>query len=931
MADYTMPDNVQKRLRYFDGQFLRDQDFIDEQNYHLDRQQRHNRLLHAPGIVSGLEVTVKPETGEVTVAPGTALDSAGRQIVLSKETKLNLESTVAGQALLVYLAFAQETSDLAQTGSAEFTRWLEQPAIEIVREDIPPQGRNPVVLARLPIGQDGKVTQVDNNARGYAGVRLPGGPTLAANSSGQAQFNGALRVSGSPQDASGNTLILGPVESSNLRLGYHTNYSWIQSHGSKPLAINPLGNNVGIGTDNPQGALHIAALGDALVIKPKTMTGNDVAKIVFADPDNGTGPMSIEYKDSGSPGLAIMGGRLGVGTRDPAMRLSVSATNNHTQLRREKTETTGGKQLFLELYQDDPSNAVPEVNPSIRFHHNNKFWHRLEGRTDGLHFKEGNLNADGYTGVFTGNLTVKGNSALNGTVAVSATNNHAQLRREKTETAGGKQLFLELYQEDDTTPKVSEVNPSIRFQHANRYSHRIEGRSDGFHLKDGNLSSDVYRALFTGNLTVNGNSALNGTLAVSASGSHAQLRREKTETTGGKLLFLELYQDDDSTTVKVPVVYPSLRFHHSGRYWHRLEARNNGLHFKTGDLNLDDYINLFAGDINAGDINASDINAVDIKLSGKIDAEGHLSGSDVYFSENGQISSKDNNHRILFRRTEDKLELREWGAIIFSPGATSGAETAKVVFASNGRVGIGTTTPRVPLDIVGGSVAQSTDYYHYLSRSGTGDASNQSGAYSIRVSDRVLASEFNANSDERIKNIQGRSDGATDLDTLLGLQITDFRYKDVIGKGSAPHKRVIGQQVEEVFPQAVSHHTDVVPDIYQPAAMKEGWVVLATDLKKGERVKLIPEQGAAGVYEVLEVTPDKFRTDFQSGGDKVFVFGREVNDFRVVDYDALAMLNVSATQQIKQELDAELKVRQAENAELKARLEALEQEVLTRV
>src|SRR6185436_4337598 len=115
MADYTMPDNVQKRLRYFDGQFLRDQDFIDEQNYHLDRQQRHNRLLHAPGIVSGLEVIVKPETGEVTIAPGTALDSAGRQIVLSKETKLNLESTVAGQALLVYIAFAQETADLAQT------------------------------------------------------------------------------------------------------------------------------------------------------------------------------------------------------------------------------------------------------------------------------------------------------------------------------------------------------------------------------------------------------------------------------------------------------------------------------------------------------------------------------------------------------------------------------------------------------------------------------------------------------------------------------------------------------------------------------------------------------------------------------------------------------------------------------------------------
>ena len=52
-------------------------------------------------------------------------------------------------------------------------------------------------------------------------------------------------------DANSNTFILGPTNQSNLRLGYDESYSWIQSHGSKPLAINPVGNNVGIGTTNP--------------------------------------------------------------------------------------------------------------------------------------------------------------------------------------------------------------------------------------------------------------------------------------------------------------------------------------------------------------------------------------------------------------------------------------------------------------------------------------------------------------------------------------------------------------------------------------------------------------------------------------------------------------------------------------------------------
>jgi hypothetical protein len=66
-----------------------------------------------------------------------------------------------------------------------------------------------------------------------------------------------LQIIHGNQDANGNALILGPTNQSNLRLGYHQNYSWVQSHGSKPLAINPVGNNVGIGTTNPQAKLDV--------------------------------------------------------------------------------------------------------------------------------------------------------------------------------------------------------------------------------------------------------------------------------------------------------------------------------------------------------------------------------------------------------------------------------------------------------------------------------------------------------------------------------------------------------------------------------------------------------------------------------------------------------------------------------------------------
>jgi cell shape-determining protein MreC len=50
-------------------------------------------------------------------------------------------------------------------------------------------------------------------------------------------------------------------------------------------------------------------------------------------------------------------------------------------------------------------------------------------------------------------------------------------------------------------------------------------------------------------------------------------------------------------------------------------------------------------------------------------------------------------------------------------------------------------------------------------------------------------------------------------------------------------------------------------------------------------------------------------------GDKVFVYGKQCLDLKSVDYDAIAMLNVSATQELSKKVAA----LETENAELKAR------------
>ncbi len=242
---------------------------------------------------------------------------------------------------------------------------------------------------------------------------------------------------------------------------------------------------------------------------------------------------------------------------------------------------------------------------------------------------------------------------------------------------------------------------------------------------------------------------------------------------------------------------------------------------------------------------------------------------------------------------------------------------------STGRIGLGTTTPTQAKLVVSGAASNTFNSYGFLSRTSVGNtAASVTANYSIYASDRIAASEFNAYSDARIKNIQGISNTRTDLNTLMNIEITDYKLKDSVAKGARDYKKVIAQQVEKVYPQAVTQMTDVIPNIYKKASITNGVINLTTTLKVGEKVKLIFETGEE-MLEIKKVTTNSFTVDSKKSGE-VFVFGTEVKDFRTVDYEALSTLNISATQELNK-LIIDLK---KENATLLQRLEKLEKLLL---
>lgn len=370
MGKYDLTDEngraLSKRLRYFDGQFLQDTDFIDEQKYQLDRRLRLTRGLHASGVTTGLNVSVDSKTVSILVSDGTAIDDQGRLVVLPAAVTLSASARSAGEDLVILITFTEKSSDQATTGAgaAGDTRFQEVPTVSLkLRSEWDSSVTAGTTNSAIPLGrvvmtQDAsdasKVAFLDNavqtDVRRYAGVSLPGPDGQAKVSlrvakdsrGGTGEVSGRLSVT----DAVG----IGALPRSDAGLTVNTNSGRIVANG-----------------------LYFAASGASSDGLPKARLteqwGMRYSAPATTHPFSVAPSLVVGYSPSGSDygtGNVSVSGKVGIGVELPSAKLDVVGNSNFAG-----DLTVTGKVMLKKLASDANAAATSTLlveTPTVNSH-----------------------------------------------------------------------------------------------------------------------------------------------------------------------------------------------------------------------------------------------------------------------------------------------------------------------------------------------------------------------------------------------------------------------------------------------------------------------------------------------------------------------------------------------------------------------------------
>lgn len=241
-------------------------------------------------------------------------------------------------------------------------------------------------------------------------------------------------------------------------------------------------------------------------------------------------------------------------------------------------------------------------------------------------------------------------------------------------------------------------------------------------------------------------------------------------------------------------------------------------------------------------------------------------------------------------------------------------------YFNGGKVGIGTTKPDAPLHIgvineVSLNKTNTTkNFTVFKLETGSNNPWENTGFTAANGSDRDLSIVSNGSiwtkdvifvsSDSRIKEniIEVKDDIA--LKKVRDISCCWYNYKDKFSKGYQRTIGFIAQQVKEHLPEAVSQKKSIIPNEMRILSdvTWDNTMMTSNSLNdvSGVKYRFYVSNDISGNDEVVkEIIGNSDNTfTFDQSYNNVVCYGKEVNDFHVLDKQKLFALNFSATQEI---------------------------------
>lgn len=249
----------------------------------------------------------------------------------------------------------------------------------------------------------------------------------------------------------------------------------------------------------------------------------------------------------------------------------------------------------------------------------------------------------------------------------------------------------------------------------------------------------------------------------------------------------------------------------------------------------------------------------------------------------------------------------------------SGSGNSAIMINTNNyiNIGAGNTVPTYPItlrtNLSGPATTLTNPYviataYSYLTQTTTIQPNIHIGI----IGEVLFTNGFYVSSDKRIKKDIEPIDNSLEL--LNKINLVSFKYIDYVEKGNIKNYGVIAQEVEEIIPEVINKSKDYIPNIYKNIDSYDKDLLKLYikyddkfDLTINDKIKIYDDKNNEFIKTIIEIDEDSLTIDSPIDDYKdetpLFIYGKEVAELKNVNYEALFIINMKATQELYKRLE----------------------------